>query len=59
MPMEAWNALTAEHHPFRNWVPLHSETVARIEKLKAEMGAPTFDDAVSEHPRPRREGEQA
>ncbi|MDQ3728972.1 MAG: DUF6084 family protein [Actinomycetota bacterium] len=47
MPMEAWTRLTAEHHPFRNWVPLHSETVARIEGLKATMGAPTFDDAVS------------
>ena len=47
MPMEAWTRLTAEHHPFRNWVPLHSETVTRIERLKASMGAPTFDDAVS------------
>ena len=47
MPMDAWTRLTAEHHPFRNWVPLHSETVARIEGLKANMGAPTFDDAVS------------
>ena len=47
MPMDAWTRLTAEHHPFRNWVPLHSETVARIEGLKANMGAPTFEDAVS------------
>ena len=47
MPMEAWTRLTAEHHPFRNWVPLHSETVTRISDLKANMGAPTFDDAVS------------
>ena len=47
MPMEAWTRLTAEHHPFRTWVPLHSETVTRIERLKANMGAPTFDDAIS------------
>jgi len=47
MPMDAWTRLSAEHHPYRNWVPLHSETVARITDLKASMGAPTFDDAVS------------
>lgn len=43
MPMEAWTRLASEHHPHRGWVPLHSETVARIDKLKAAMGAPTFD----------------
>jgi hypothetical protein len=48
MPVDAWMRLSAEHHPYRGWVPLHTDTVARIEKLKAEMAAPTFDACVSE-----------
>lgn len=46
MPMEAWTRLRADHHPFRDWVPLHSETVARVEKIKAAMGDPTFDACI-------------
>ncbi|CAN5225158.1 DUF6084 family protein [soil metagenome] len=47
MPIEAWQRLAAEHHPHRGWIPLHTDTVARIEKLKAELGAPTFDDCLT------------
>ncbi len=47
MPMEAWTTAHRRAPPLRNWVPLHSETVSRIEDLKAKMGAPTFDDAVT------------
>lgn len=47
MPIAAWQRLSSEHHPYRGWVPLHTETVARLEQLKARMGAPTFDDCVA------------
>lgn len=47
MPIDAWHRLSAEHHPNRGWIPLHTETVTRLEQLKAAMGAPTFDDCLA------------
>ena len=48
MPVDAWRRMASEHHPFRSWLPLSTETVGRIERRKARLGSPTFDACVSE-----------
>jgi Family of unknown function (DUF6084) len=48
MPVAAWDAMIAEHYPFRSWIPLHTETVERLARRKAERGLPTFDATAAE-----------
>lgn len=48
MPVEAWKGAIAEAYPFRGWIPLDTETIDRLQRLKVERGLPTFDAAVGE-----------
>ncbi len=48
MPIEVWRQTIDAAYPFRGWIPVHVETIARLEKFKAENGLPTFDAALEE-----------
>ena len=48
MPIEVWRRTIDAAYPFRSWVPVHSETLARLERRKAERGLPTFDAVLDE-----------
>ncbi len=48
MPVEVWRATIDAAYPFRSWIPVHADTVARLERRKAERGLPTFDAVVED-----------
>jgi hypothetical protein len=48
MPVETWKRAVAATYPFRRWIPAHAETIARLQRLKARRGAPTFDALLDE-----------
>jgi Family of unknown function (DUF6084) len=48
MPIEVWRRTIDAAYPLRSWVPVHSETVNRLQRCKAERGLPTFDAVVEE-----------
>ncbi len=43
MPVAAWDEMIAAHYPYRAWIPVHTETLARLARRKAALGLPTFD----------------
>ncbi len=43
MPVAAWDEMIAAHYPYRAWIPVHTETLARLARRKATLGLPTFD----------------
>jgi len=43
LPVEVWRRAIDAVYPYRGWVPVHAETLARLERVKAERGLPTFD----------------
>lgn len=47
LPVEVWRETIDAHYPFRGWVPADKQTIARLERLKADRGLPTFDAALS------------
>ncbi len=48
MPIEVWRATIDAAYPYRTWVPLHTETLARLERRKAERGLPNFDAVLEQ-----------
>ena len=48
MPAEAWKRAVSEHYPYRTWIPLHTDTLDRLARLKVARGAPTFDRTLVE-----------
>jgi hypothetical protein len=46
MPLEIWRRAIDSVYPFRAWVPVHAETLERLERRKAAEGSPTFDAVV-------------
>ena len=36
------------YYPFRGWIPVHRDTLDSLQRLKARLGAPTLDAAVTE-----------
>ena len=48
LPVEVWRRAIDAAYPYRAWVPVHSDTLARLERRKAERGLPTFDAVVDE-----------
>jgi hypothetical protein len=46
MPIETWHSLIESYYPYRGWIPVHKDTLAALQRLKAARGAPTFDDAI-------------
>ena len=48
LPVEVWQRAIDAVYPYRAWVPVHSDTLARLERRKAERGLPTFDAVVDE-----------
>jgi hypothetical protein len=46
MPIEVWRQTIDAAYPYRAWVPVHTETLEQLERLKAAAGLPTFDAAV-------------
>ena len=48
LPVEVWRRAIDAVYPYRAWVPVHSDTLARLERRKAERGLPTFDAVVDE-----------
>lgn len=43
MPVEAWGAMMAQHHPHGGWVRLHRDTLERLQRAKADRGLPSLD----------------
>ena len=56
LPVEVWRRAIDAAYPYRAWVPVHSDTLARLERRKAERGLPTFDAVVDELLGDREEG---
>ena len=48
MPVSAWKEMIDSYYPYRGWVPVHRDTLDALQRLKARLGAPTFDAAVTE-----------
>ena len=48
MPASTWRDMIDSYYPFRGWVPVHRDTLDALQRLKARLGAPTFDAAISE-----------
>jgi Family of unknown function (DUF6084) len=48
MPVEVWRRTIDAAYPFRGWIPVHTDTIARLERLKAARGLPTFDAIVDD-----------
>jgi hypothetical protein len=48
MPVSAWREMIDSYYPYRGWVPVHRDTLDALQRLKARLGAPTFDAALSE-----------
>jgi Family of unknown function (DUF6084) len=46
MPVSVWRRMIDAHYPYRGWVPVHADTLNRLQRLKAERGLPTFDAAI-------------
>jgi hypothetical protein len=48
LPVSVWKEMVDSYYPYRGWVPVHRDTLDALQRLKARLGAPTFDAAVSE-----------
>ncbi len=48
LPVDVWRQTIAAAYPFRGWIPAHTDTIARLERVKAERGLPTFDAVIEE-----------
>jgi uncharacterized protein DUF6084 len=48
MPVSVWQEMIDSYYPYRGWVPVHRDTLDALQRLKAKLGAPTFDAAVTE-----------
>lgn len=48
LPVEVWRRAIDSVYPYRGWVPVHAETLQRLERRKAERGLPTFDAVLDE-----------
>jgi hypothetical protein len=48
MPVSVWREMIDSYYPYRGWVPVHLDTLDALQRLKARLGAPTFDAAVTE-----------
>jgi Family of unknown function (DUF6084) len=48
MPAAVWTEMIDSYYPYRGWVPVHRDTLDALQRLKARLGAPTFDAAVTE-----------
>ena len=48
MRASTWREMIEAYYPFRGWVPVHTDTLDALQRLKARLGAPTFDAAISE-----------
>ena len=48
MPVSVWREMIDSYYPYRGWVPVHRDTLDALQRLKARLGAPTFDAAVTE-----------
>ena len=48
MPVAAWRRAIEAHYPHRTWVPVHAETLARLQRLKLGRGLPSYDAVIDE-----------
>ena len=48
MQVEAWRRAIEAHYPYRTWVPVDTQTLARLRRLKLERGLPSYDAAIDE-----------
>ena len=48
MPVSVWQAMVAEHFPFRRWIAVDPATVERLAAVRAERGLPSFDAVIEE-----------
>jgi hypothetical protein len=48
MPIEVWRRTIDAAYPYRAWVPVHTETLARLQRRKSEHGLPNFDAVIGE-----------
>jgi hypothetical protein len=48
LPIAVWREMIDSYYPYRGWVPVHRDTLDALQRLKARLGAPTFDAAVTE-----------
>jgi hypothetical protein len=48
MPIEAWQAMIAEHYPGGGWIRIRDETLAALNARRAARGLPSFDACIEE-----------
>jgi hypothetical protein len=48
MPVLAWRAMIEEHYPGGGWIRLSDETLAALNRRRAERGLPSFDACLRE-----------
>ena len=48
LPIGTWREMIERHYPQGAWVRVSDETLARLTRLKARTGRPTFDGCVAE-----------
>ncbi|MDP9228642.1 MAG: DUF6084 family protein [Actinomycetota bacterium] len=46
LDIDVWKRMMDHYYPHRGWVPVQSETLEALRKLKTERGLMTFDDTV-------------
>jgi hypothetical protein len=48
LAVDAWRRAIEAHYPYRAWVPVNTETLARLQRRKLDLGLPSYDAALAE-----------
>ncbi len=48
MPISVWRETIDTAYPFRGWIPTHTDTIAKLERIKSARGLPTFDAVLDD-----------
>ncbi len=48
MPVSVWTEMIDSYYPYRGWIPVHRDTLDAVQRLKARLGSPTFDAALTQ-----------
>ena len=48
LPIEVWRQTIDAHYPYRGWLPVHTDTLAKLQQRKHDLGLPSFDAVVDE-----------
>lgn len=48
LPIEVWRQTIDSHYPYRGWVPVHVDTLRRLQQRKERGGLPSFDAVLEQ-----------